>query len=741
MAGTIITKKGLQLIAKLVASGTAMTFSRVSVGTGAVPAGYDPGSMTDLNQYKMDGSISSCSFLGDEASIIMQISSLGVETGFTITETGLYATDPDEGEILYAYLDLTKDPQYVYAENSAISKFVEITLVVKVGTVERVTAQLNPRSLLTRDGDISDTSINDLEPIETKYPVPNAGESTKVFMGKVKKYIEDTKPLDADLTMYVATTGNNTTGDGTPAKPYQTINYALNKIPKNLNGHTVGIVVSAGTYKEDVFIQGVDGDLQLLLQGDIIINNLTVTQSNLTIGSFTGSTVLLTSQWIAIKNASRVYADSKVNVNMFSTVTPTFTSTSHAMYCFDSQLYMSGIIVLTGNPSIGIAAYANSNVFLGTVTGGGMNIGLAADRSKIACMANRTTTSGVPSVGQYGGVLINGFGARIGTLSTDVTIYVATTGSDSAGDGTNAKPYKTIQYAINTLPKDLGGRKATVNIADGTYSERIVISGFYNGWVKLIGSKPEEVSSVCNIADISIVDNPSSVDIRGINFTTTTANGVYAVVSGFVIIAYCRCAVSSIWSGFSFDQTRFEIFGCLVANKGIALMTHGADGNSRYWNALSINNTVGLHAEFGSNIKKNGTQPQATIPERCHSAGSITNENGTQISEFITSGLSCAWANIRGGGYVRHGVFAGGVAMVTVDLNMVVTSALSSNQTYSIAGFPKPANSFGVAAYCHANHFYRIEINFSGVMLMQPLTTSLSVGATFTVGATYLTTS
>jgi hypothetical protein len=102
MAGTVITKKGLQLIAKLVASGTALTFTRVSVGTGSVPTGYDPGNMTDLNKYKMDGSISSCSFLGDEASIIMQISSLGVESGFTITETGLFATDPDEGEILYS---------------------------------------------------------------------------------------------------------------------------------------------------------------------------------------------------------------------------------------------------------------------------------------------------------------------------------------------------------------------------------------------------------------------------------------------------------------------------------------------------------------------------------------------------------------------------------------------------------------------------------------------------------------
>lgn len=88
--GTVVTRKGLQLITKLVASETALTFTRVAIGTGKVPGGYDPGSMTGLNEYKMDGSIASHSASGDEASVVMQISSIGVETGFTITEAGLF---------------------------------------------------------------------------------------------------------------------------------------------------------------------------------------------------------------------------------------------------------------------------------------------------------------------------------------------------------------------------------------------------------------------------------------------------------------------------------------------------------------------------------------------------------------------------------------------------------------------------------------------------------------------------
>lgn len=190
MSGTVITNKGLALIAKLVASGTTLTFTRAAVGTGSVPSGYDPGGMAALNNYAMDGAISSCSASGDEASIVFQISSIGVSTGFTATEAGLFATDPDDGEILYAYLDMSTDPQYIYPENAAISKFVEVTLVVKVGTVESVTAYINPSSLVTRED--FDEKIEELEYPEFEdysdesVTVPSAAAALAALKSKIK---------------------------------------------------------------------------------------------------------------------------------------------------------------------------------------------------------------------------------------------------------------------------------------------------------------------------------------------------------------------------------------------------------------------------------------------------------------------------------------------------------------------------------------------------------------------------
>ena len=42
-------------------------------------------------------------------------------------------------------------------------------------------------------GDISEMTVKTLDTITTEFPVPVAGESQKSFLGKVKKFFEDTK--------------------------------------------------------------------------------------------------------------------------------------------------------------------------------------------------------------------------------------------------------------------------------------------------------------------------------------------------------------------------------------------------------------------------------------------------------------------------------------------------------------------------------------------------------------------
>lgn len=151
MIGTIVTTRGRMLMAKMVAMEGGISFTRAAVGTGNIPKGHDPSHLIGLNQYKMDGMITGATSSQETASITFQIDSRDVEEGFTITEAGLYADDPDEGEILYAYLDMRDDPQYIYPRIGDVNKVAEITLGVIIGQVDRITAMISPGGLVTKE--------------------------------------------------------------------------------------------------------------------------------------------------------------------------------------------------------------------------------------------------------------------------------------------------------------------------------------------------------------------------------------------------------------------------------------------------------------------------------------------------------------------------------------------------------------------------------------------------------------
>lgn len=73
----------------------------------------------------------------------------------------------------------------------------------------------------------------------------------------------------------------------------------------------------------------------------------------------------------------------------------------------------------------------------------------------------------------------------IGHVAEDSTIYVSTSGNDAGGDGSQSYPFKTIQHAIDSIPKNLGNRSITINIASGTYPEKVEIAGFYGGTLRI----------------------------------------------------------------------------------------------------------------------------------------------------------------------------------------------------------------------------------------------------------------
>lgn len=82
---------------------------------------------------------------------------------------------------------------------------------------------------------------------------------------------------------------------------------------------------------------------------------------------------------------------------------------------------------------------------------------------------------GIASLGPNGQVPLS----QLPQLQNDVTLYVNSTTGNDENTGTQQAPFATIQAAVDSLPKNLSVYKAVINIADGTYNEDVLVSGFY----------------------------------------------------------------------------------------------------------------------------------------------------------------------------------------------------------------------------------------------------------------------
>lgn len=113
--GFTVTDKGRNLIAKLLA-GENMQITRVMFGAGRIPMEDNPRAVTGLYEPIAQGTGSKPIVNNGVASMTVEYRSDlngGLNTGFWLREFGVYANDPDEGEILIYYATLGEYPQWV----------------------------------------------------------------------------------------------------------------------------------------------------------------------------------------------------------------------------------------------------------------------------------------------------------------------------------------------------------------------------------------------------------------------------------------------------------------------------------------------------------------------------------------------------------------------------------------------------------------------------------------------------
>ena len=96
-----VTEKGYALQAKLLST-DALAITRVVSGSGRVPAGQLI-NQTTVSEVKQTLSVESLSYDGNGNAIIKtSLNNKNLSSGYVCNQIGIYASDPDEGEILYA---------------------------------------------------------------------------------------------------------------------------------------------------------------------------------------------------------------------------------------------------------------------------------------------------------------------------------------------------------------------------------------------------------------------------------------------------------------------------------------------------------------------------------------------------------------------------------------------------------------------------------------------------------------
>ena len=97
--GLQLTNKGIALQAK-VQAGTQLHITKLKLGSGVVPSGTDIKTLTDLITPEQNLGIGGKEAIDDYCKISSTISNTELETGYYVRELGVFAQDPDEGEIL-----------------------------------------------------------------------------------------------------------------------------------------------------------------------------------------------------------------------------------------------------------------------------------------------------------------------------------------------------------------------------------------------------------------------------------------------------------------------------------------------------------------------------------------------------------------------------------------------------------------------------------------------------------------
>jgi phage-related tail fiber protein len=154
--GTVLTDKGRNLLSKAL-TGTALHFTKVALGDGVWDSSVNPENLDDLVSKKIDLPINNLSVTGDGTAVLrFVLTNSGLTDGFFTREIGIYANDPDLGEILYA-VTYSNNPDFIPADG--VVKIENVTdIYTVVSNAQNVTAVISDTVVIATKDDVKSLS-------------------------------------------------------------------------------------------------------------------------------------------------------------------------------------------------------------------------------------------------------------------------------------------------------------------------------------------------------------------------------------------------------------------------------------------------------------------------------------------------------------------------------------------------------------------------------------------------------
>lgn len=274
----VLTKQGLKLQAK-VDAGSRMQLTKCMLGSGTLSSGQSLENLTGLITPVQTLSIASISYSENNGACVITAvtDNSNVSTGYYLREFGIFARDPNDGEILYAVAQ-DANPDYIPPSGRSAVVSQEIGVALSFSNAANVTAQVNTSAIATVTyvnnyvtsavADLKDmTGATAARPgVHGLVPAPAAGATKNRFL-----QADGTWAVVPDLTgatTYAAgagglvpapAAGNNTRylrSDGTWASitamsgATATVNGAAGLVPAPAAGSSIRYLCADGTWKE-----------------------------------------------------------------------------------------------------------------------------------------------------------------------------------------------------------------------------------------------------------------------------------------------------------------------------------------------------------------------------------------------------------------------------------------------------------------------------------------------------------